>query len=219
MMDLSMGKDEKEFYVVNVKLKEDCKSFVVFFADGHTEEHPFLVHNYNVYIYRMKRQLLDKRESFEDTLKFVASMEVVKEFKTLLYSLAGIILTTNIDMHVALKTIIICLIGIYNAKKAIERLVELLLIKYKLLECAKTAEFVKIMEDFRIDATDPITGREEDWYLFNIGDIDINSNIGALKLFSMGFSDEFKKEESKRISELFKEKHEMSLIKKPKEAK
>ena len=214
-----MGKDEKEYFVVNVKLNEDGKTFVVFYADGHQEEHPFLVHNYNVYIYRMKHQFLDNREKFDDTLKFVRSMKIVEEFKTLLVSLAALIFTTNVPIPNSLKIIIISLIALHNIRRVLEILAELLLIKIKLIESAKTAEFVNIMENFRIDVTDPITGREEDWYLFNIGDVDINSNIEILKLFSLGMSDEFKKKESERITSLLKDKHELNLVKKPKEVK
>ncbi len=219
MMDLSFGKDEKAYYIVNVKLNEDGKNFTVFYADGHTEEHPFLVHNYSVYIYRMKHQFLDNREKYEDTLKFVASMAIVKEAKMLLYSITGLMLMTNVNIPNALKIIMIVLLVLYNLGYALGKAVELLLIKTKLIEFAKTAEFVQMMENFRIDVIDPITGKEEDWYLFNIGDVDINSDIGILKVISMGINDEFKKEEGKRISSLFKDNYEKQLIKVPKEGK
>jgi hypothetical protein len=73
------------------------------------------------------------------------------------------------------------------------------------------------MEKFRIDVIDPATLKEEDWYLFNIGDVDINTNISFLKVMSLGMTDEFKRIESERINELLKEQHEMNLAKKPKE--
>ena len=84
MIDISMGKDEKQYYITNVKMKDDGENFIVFYADGHTEEQEFTAHNYNVYIYRMKHQVLDNRWSYVATQNFVISMAILKAAKALI---------------------------------------------------------------------------------------------------------------------------------------
>ena len=218
MMDISMGKDEKPYYITNVKMKDDGENFIVFYADGHTEEQEFTAHNYNVYIYRMKHQVLDNRWTYIATQNFVASMAIVKAARTFLYSMAGLVLTSNIPMPTVLRVIIVALVMLYNAGYSFKRLLEVLDAHIKLGKYKSLEDFVNMMEDFRIDIVDPVTGHEEDWYLVNIGDIEPSTNIEALKKYSAHITPDFKKKESQRINELIKEKYPKRLLKKPKKA-
>ena len=219
MMDISMGKDEKAYYITNVKMKDDGEHFIVFYADGHTVEHEFSAHNFNVYIYRMKHQILDNRWTYVATQNFIASMAVVKEFRTLMLSITGLFITSSIPMPAVLKAIITIIVVLYNVGYTFKRILEILDAYIKLGKYKSLEDFVNIMEDFRIDIIDPVTGHEEDWYLVNIGDIEPDTNIENLKLKAMTLTPEIKKEEGKRISELIKERFPKRLTKSPKPVK
>ena len=216
MIDISMGKDEKQYYITNVKMKDDGENFIVFYADGHTEEQEFTAHNYNVYIYRMKHQVLDNRWSYVATQNFVISMAILKAAKALIYSSAALFFTSGIPMPPVLRAAIIILAILYNLGYSFKRMLEILDAYIKLGKYKSLEDFVNMMEDFRIDIIDPVTGHEEDWYLVNIGDIEPPTNIEALKNYSAHITPDYKKKESQRIAELIKEKYPKRLLKKPK---
>ena len=218
MIDISMGKDEKAYYITNVKMKDDGENFIVFYADGHTEEQEFTAHNYNVYIYRMKHQVLDNRGAYVTTQEFVITMAILKAAKALIYSSAALFFTSGIQMPPVLRTAIIVLAILYNLGYSFKRMLEILDAYIKLTKYKSLEEFVSIMENFRIDIVDPVTGHEEDWYLFNIGDVTPTTNVEALKNWSTHMTSEYKKAESQRISELIKEKFPKRLIKNIKKA-
>ncbi len=218
MMDISMGKDEKAYYITNVKMKDDGENFIVFYADGHTEEHEFTIHNYNVYIYRMKHQILDNRWSYKSVQQFVISLSVAKELKTLMLSITGLVLASGLPIPNLIKIIMIILVTLYNIGYSFKQLIAIVQAYIKLGMFNSLDEFVNIMEELRIDVKDPITGWDEDWYLINIGDIRPDTNIEAIKQKAKLLTTDDKKNESQKINQMIKEKFAKRLVKAPKQA-
>jgi hypothetical protein len=200
MMDVSLGKQEKEMYIVDVRLNEAGKSYIVTYADGRQEEQDFSVHNFCAYQYRMKQQFLDNKGKFVDTMEYMKCQEIIKEFKTILYSSAALMFMSTIPIPQVLNIIIISLLGIYNAGCAIARLFRIWLYR-KLRQGADNVEqFVREMEHFTIEVTDPNTGKKEDWYYYNISDANPYTVPEMLKYLHSIFTDEYKEAEGKRIS-------------------
>ena len=204
MMDVSLGKQEKEMYIVDVSLNEENKSYVVTYADGRQVEDDFSVHNYGAAQYRMKQQFLDNKGKFVDTMEFMQCQEVVKEFKTIMYSMAGVVFSTGIYMPEVVRTIFLSLLGIYNAGRALTSLYKIWMFR-KLKQGADNVEqFVREMEHFTLDVVDPNTGKVDDWYYYNISEANSYTDPETLKDLAGKFTEEYKREESKRISEVLR---------------
>ena len=204
MMDVSLGKQEKEMYIVSVRLNEAGKSYIVTYADGHQVEESFSVHNYCAYQYRMKQQFLDNKGKFVDTLEYMQAVEIIKEFKTIILSMAGVVLVTGVNTPKILEVIVLSLIGIYNAGSIISKLIKIWIYRKLKQGANNVEEFVREMEHYTIPVIDPNTGKEEDWYYYNISDAYPYTDPKTLQFLSAVFTDEFKKEESERISKALK---------------
>ena len=200
MMDVSLGKQEKEMYIMDVRLNENHKSYVVTYADGRQVEDDFSVHNFGAAQYRMKQQFLDNKGKFTDTMEFLQCQEVIREFKTIIYSMAGVVFMTGLNIPDVLHTIFLSLIGIYNAGSALASLYKIWMFR-KLSKGADNVEkFVREMEHYTLDVVDPNTGKEDDWYYYNISDVNAYTDPATLEELASKFTKEYKEEESKRIS-------------------
>ena len=206
MMDVSLGKQEKEVYIVDVRLNEENKSYVVTYADGRQVEDDFSVHNFSAAQYRMKQQFLDNKGKFVDTMDYLKCQAIIKEFKTILYSMAGVMFATSLNLDEVALTIFLAVVGIYNAYSALSNLLKIWGY-WKLKKGANNVEkFVREMERYTLEVEDPNTGRKDDWYYYNISDAGAAVDIKLLGELKEMFTDEYKEEESKRISELLKKK-------------
>ena len=61
-------------------------------------------------------------------------------------------------------------------------------------------KFVREMEHYTLDVVDPNTGKEDDWYYYNISDVNAYTDPATLEELASKFTKEYKEEESKRIS-------------------
>ena len=204
MMDVSLGDREKEVYIVDVRLNEEDKTYVVTYADGRKTEDEFSVHNFAAAQYRMKQQFLDNKGKFVDTMEYLQCQEIVKEFKTIIYSMAGVMFATSLNLDEVALTIFLSVVGLYNAYKALSSLFKLWMCQKSKKGANNVEKFVREMEHYTLDVEDPNTGRIDEWYYYNISDVNPSTDLKELERLSKIFTPEYKEEESKRIGELLR---------------
>ena len=63
MIDLTLKKEDKDNFIVNVRLNDDG-TYTVTYASGREVTSPFTVHNYQVELFRMERAFNDKEKEY-----------------------------------------------------------------------------------------------------------------------------------------------------------
>lgn len=212
-MDISTSLEDKKYYVVDVSLADDTDEYIVTYADGHQVKLPFTVHNFNAEIYRMRSQFLESKDKYVEAISALAAKTVNDEIKTLLFSLVGVVLTTNMDLPVVMKTILILTVVLLAIRRSLNNYSRLYLVGNSMEAVEKTEEFIEIMDRFKIEVVDPLTNKKEDWFWYNLSKIEPKTNVNALKLLSLAFTPEIKEEEGEKISKLLLERHESISLK------
>ncbi|MBQ4030758.1 MAG: hypothetical protein II625_03275 [Bacilli bacterium] len=211
MIDLSTTEEEKGRYVTAVHLKEDSSNYVVTYADGHEEEHPFTIHNFNAEIYRMRDQFFAKKDRYMETLTRLCVKSVGKEVKTLLLSLIGIVFTVSIPLPVVLKIITVLLIILFDIFKILSSKVERGLLIIQMLGIENTEKYIEMMDKFKIDVTNPHNGEKEEWFMYSLNEVGPETNVDLLRFIAEKMPEQMKQEEGGRLSEHFKEIYERQL--------
>ncbi len=200
MIDLSSSEKEKESYVTGVELNDDCTEFITTYADGHTEKHPFSIHNYNVEIYRMVNQFNSRKNQKIELLLEKLVKLVGKKVKTMILSLIGVVFTVAVPLAGIYKIIAILLIVLYNIKLELENRKKIGEINESLSKLRNTQMCIELLENFKVDVTDPRTGRQEEWFLIDPSIFDGKVNPFAMVAMSSAMTPEVKEIEGQRIS-------------------
>ncbi len=215
MIDLSSSSIEKKCYITNVSLDGDGTSYIVRYADGHQETHPFSVHNYNAVLHHMKEQFLSKKDRYIDQINEETTKLVRNELVTLTYVVASTIMfsganTTDLEKLLGISLFLLLASGVtlYQRKKIRE-------MRMKIGAVKKTEDFLNIMESFKIPVIDPNNGREEEWYMYNLSDVSSRSNVDLIRKIAESYTPELRMQEGERLSEIFKENYEKRLRKVP----
>ena len=211
MMDLSTSENEKKCWVTAVKLKEDSSNYIVTYADGHEEERPFTIHNYNAEIYRMREQFFAKKDRYMETLTRLCVKSVGKEVKTILLSLIGIVFTVSIPLPTVLKVITILLFILFDVFKILSGKLERGIMGIQMLGIENTERYIKMMDKFKIDVTNPHNGETEEWFMYSLNEVGPETNVNLLGFIAEMMPDKMKQEESERLSQYFKELYEREL--------
>ena len=215
MIDLSSSSIEKKCFITNVSLDGEGTSYIVTYADGHQEIHPFSVHNYNAVLHHMKEQFLNKKDRYvdqinEDTLKLIH-----EELVTLSYSIATIVLISGANLTDLKKLLFISIFLAIVSATSLYQMKKIREMKMKVGAVKKTEDFLKIMESFKIPVVDPNNGHEEEWYMYNLSDVSSRSNVDLIKKIADSYTPELRTKEGERLSEIFKENYEKKLRKVP----
>ena len=202
MIDLSSSEKEKESYVTGVELNDDCTEYITTYADGHTEKHPFSIHNYNVEIYRMINQFNSRKNQKIELLLEKLVKLVGKKVKTMILSLIGVVFTVAVPLANIYKLITILLIVLYNIKLELENRKKISEIGDSLAELKSTEMCIELLEKFKVDVTDPRTGRQEEWFLIDPSIFNGKMDPIVMALMSTAMTPEVKEAEGQRISAL-----------------
>lgn len=185
MLDLSKYIEDKDSYISKVAISEDFKKFKVIYASGREEENDFSIHNYQVYLYRMEQQYRENVGQY----KREVSGEFFKEFKSsLIWSIVdviGIIFQCNLDTPMWSKIIFIlmfCLAIVSNFMKVSSKMAEC---KYKMNKAVIVESYLANKENFAMDVKDPVSGREEKWYVVDVNDLENFNSEFELMLVSI----------------------------------
>jgi len=206
MEDLTFREKDKKDFITGIELNDDVKSFNVVYADGHKETKEFsTVHNFNVYLHQMKEQFYRYERDFTKFMHEWVKDSVIKSLVELVLSLEAIIITSRIAPDGIVKTIIIILTILFSLGYLGHKLKEIAAAGISLGYLNNVEEFISIQEKLKVPVTDPATGRKDDWYLANLSDVNIDSNIGLYKLYASSLEDdEVKEEESLRLTRILK---------------
>ena len=63
MVDLTLNKEDKDTYIIDLILNED-NTYTVTYASGRVETYPFSIHNYQVELFRMEEQVKKYGDSY-----------------------------------------------------------------------------------------------------------------------------------------------------------
>ena len=63
MFDFTLNKEDKDSYIVDVRLNEN-ETYTVTYASGREETNPFTIHNYQVELFRMEGQFNEYNEEY-----------------------------------------------------------------------------------------------------------------------------------------------------------
>ncbi|MDE5888857.1 MAG: hypothetical protein K2H20_02435, partial [Bacilli bacterium] len=206
MIDLTTREKDKNNFITKVYLKEDTPKYCVQYASGRIEEYDFTIHNFNASLSLMEQQYHAYKEEFFYKKAKEANLAAINKLKEGVLALVGIVLTTCVDMSIAIKILMSLLIVVcsvfYQKSKTKEnaacgRAIDVLAI---------TEKFLANKEQFRISVTDPITNTEEDWYLLTLTDIEAIENKLQVTLIGSAITEEIKEEESKNVVATLKKK-------------
>lgn len=172
MVDLSKYAEDKDSYILRTEINDDFSKFKVIYASGREEEFDFSIHNYQVYLYRMEEQF----NRYSKCYRREIGMEYTKEMKSaMLWSLvdiASIFVTCNMDFAIGGKIVlafIAVLALLHNVSKvgmAKQRL------QQKAMKTVVVESYIANREKFAVDVKDPVSGREEKWYVIDFNSLD-----------------------------------------------
>ena len=205
-MNLTSNEEESKEFITKVEVNDDLETYTITYGDGHQTINRFdSIHNFNVHIHKMVDQYYRYRKDVsEEMLKWFKN-SVINGLIDLILSLEAIFITTKFVPEGVLKTIMLLLIiaiGIgYELAKVRDIIVSSLTLGY--LDDVK--KFIDIQERLKVQVEDPNTKRKEDWYIANLSNIDLGTNIELYEKYAQMLNiPEIKEEESLRITKTLK---------------
>ena len=206
MLDLSKYANDKDSYIVSVAIDELFDKFKVTYASGKVEEHDFSIHNYQVYILRMEEQFHLYKKDYEKDLNEQFTEEVKKCVITNVVTMMGIAITCGFDIHLAIK-ILLAFVGslfvIYNLNKVANKRKEVITEADK---AAMVEVLIQHKKDIELNVVDPVTGREEKWYMVDVNNIEQFTSAYELAMYAMPYRvPQVKEEMEKDMTQAFKD--------------
>ena len=202
MFDLTLNKEDKDSYIVDVHLN-DNGTYTVKFASGIEENFEFSIHNFQVELYRMEEQFEKYGKDYLDIvypnggirtgiLTMLLVVDVVA-FKNMLeegFTFSGVWCLAY-GMYVLLSR------GIPQIKQ------RKLFVEAK-KKIAILKKYLENKEELKIQVTNPYTDKEEDWYLVNLSNIDRFNDVKEYDQYISGLTEDKKRAEARKLSLKFK---------------
>lgn len=198
MFDLTLLKEDKEFYIVDVFLNDDG-TYTVKYADGKIEVYPFSIHNFQVELHRMEEQFSKYGQDYLERAYpnggiragLLAMLFVVDAvaFKTMLeegFTFTGVWCLAY-GMYVILSR------GIPQLKQRklfVEGKKKIGIMKY----------YLEHKDGFKVNVVDPSNGKDAEWYLVDLASIDNFVEEAELSEYLDGLTPEVKREKAEEIS-------------------
>ena len=206
MEDITIREKDQKDYITRIELNDDVKSFKVIYADGHEETKEFTsVHNYNVYLHLMKDQFRRYEKDYTKFLHERIKDALFKGLVELVLSLEAIIITSRTMDTGLLQTAIIVLTVAFSLGYLGKKLKEISFAGNSLGYLNDVEKFISLQEKIKVPITDPVTGKEDYWYLGNLSDINYDSKVGLYEYYASSLEDEeVVEEESARIMGMLK---------------
>ena len=206
MEDITVRERDKKDFITKVLFDDSYKSFKVVYADGHIEEKEFTtVHNFNVYLHQMKEQFYRHEADFSKKMLEWIKDSIFKGLVELVLSIEAIILTSRLMDPGILKTAIIILTILFSLGYLGHKVKEIASAGLGLDYLNTVEKFIDIQEKIKIPVTDPKTGKEDNWYLASLSNVDLLTDISIYEHFATALQDdEIKQEQSEIFSKALK---------------
>lgn len=202
MFDLTLNKEDKDSYIVDVHMNDDG-TYTVKFASGREETFEFSIHNFQVELYRMEEQFENYGKDYLDRVYPAGKMRTallgmllvvdIMAFKNMLeegFTFSGVWCLAY-GMYVLLSR------GIPQFKQR-----KLYVEAKKKIEVLK--KYFENREELKVQVINPYTDSEEDWYLVDLGNIDQFADVKEYDSYVSSLTPLKKKEEAHSLSLKFK---------------
>ena len=200
MIDLTLKKEDKDSYITNVILNEN-HTYTVTYASGREETSPFSIHNYQVELYRMENSF---KEHGDEYVKRIWNNGPIRAYILGLLLVAdGLYISTIVKNGANVFNIIFLgLMLLQQVPRFIEFFVGLkkYLLAKKKVELYKT--YLENKNQFRIPVKDS-NGRDEDWYLVDLANIDLFENVKELNDYLLTLTPSVKEEQGISLTKKF----------------
>ena len=201
MLDLTLKKEDKDSYITNVKYNEDG-TYTVTYASGREETNPFSVHNYQVELFRMERQFNEYNEEY---VQRIWNNGPIRAFLlgTLLIADAFYISYICDSGPNVFNILLLSLMVLQQVPRFIDFFIGLkkYLFAKKKVEVIK--EYLGNKNQFSVPVEDK-NGREEDWYLVDLGNIDQFEDVKSLNDYVLTLTPEVREEQGISFTKKFK---------------
>lgn len=200
MIDLTLKKEDKDSYITNLRLNEE-HTYTVTYASGREETCPFSIHNYQVELYRMENSL---KEYGDEYVKRIWNNGPMRAYILGLLLVAdGLYISTIVKNGANVFNIIF--LGLIILQQ-VPRFIEFFVGLRKHLLAKKKVELYKIYlenkDQFKIPVKD-YNGRDEDWYLVDLGNIDQFDDVKALNDYLLSLTPSVKEEKGISLTKKF----------------
>ena len=200
MIDLTLKKEDKDSYITNLRLNEE-HTYTVTYASGREETCPFSIHNYQVELYRMENSL---KEYGDEYVKRIWNNGPMRAYILGLLLVAdGLYISTIVKNGANVFNIIF--LGLIILQQ-VPRFIEFFVGLRKHLLAKKKVELYKIYlenkDQFKIPVKD-YNGRDEDWYLVDLGNIDQFEDVKALNDYLLSLTPSVKEEKGISLTKKF----------------
>lgn len=201
MFDFTLNKEDKDSYIVDVRLNED-ETYTVIYASGREETSSFSIHNYQVELFRMERQFNEYNEEY---VKRIWNNGPIRAYLIAMMLVADAFYL-NYICDVGPNVVNILLLSLMVLQQ-IPRIIDFFngLIKYvrakKKVELYK--EYLANKNQFSVPVEDKL-GRKEDWYLIDLANIEQFEDVKALNDYALTLTPEVKEEQGISLTKKFK---------------
>ena len=201
MFDFTLNKEDKDSYIVDVRLNED-ETYTVIYASGREETNPFSIHNYQVELFRMERQFNEYNEEY---VRRIWNNGPIRAYLIAMMLIADAFYI-NYICDVGANVVNILLLSLMVLQQ-IPRIIDFFngLIKYvrakKKVELYK--EYLANKNQFSVPVEDKL-GRKEDWYLIDLANIDQFEDVKGLNDYALTLTPEVKEEQGISFTKKFK---------------
>ena len=201
MFDFTLNKEDKDSYIVDVRLNED-ETYTVIYASGRQETNPFSIHNYQVELFRMERQFNEYNEEY---VRRIWNNGPIRAYLIAMMLIADAFYI-NYICDVGANVVNILLLSLMVLQQ-IPRIIDFFngLIKYvrakKKVELYK--EYLANKNQFSVPVEDKL-GRKEDWYLIDLANIDQFEDVKGLNDYALTLTSEVKEEQGISFTKKFK---------------
>lgn len=206
MINMALNDKDKEDYIIGVSFLELGEKLKIIYADEHVEIEDFSLLRLNEIWRKMERQF----ETYKDTyckVCYERSLKaILKSLGEAILAIGAVYFTTNLDMPLILKGLIIIFIAFssiyYQRIWSLENKISNYMInKVNIIE-----EFINNKDKFKIRIVNPQDGLEYDWYLLTLSGIDEITDVRTLNLIGKSLTTEVKEDEKKNTERFLSKK-------------
>ncbi len=147
MLDMCEYESEQPSFITDLKLEDD--KIIVTYADGHTTEEPYTLHNFNLY----RDRLVDQATNFTERTINSCGVDWIKEqakrVAGLILGITGLYFLYNLDIHIIMKILITVLVIAGEAVLFFYTHLYLNALEDDSLEAFAYQEYLKHLDNFR----------------------------------------------------------------------
>ena len=184
MLDMTTNKQEKETFIVNLMLSLKQNKFIVQYANGNKEEHPFTIEEYNKYLILLEQQFFKfKKDYIEKNRKTKVKILYSQLIETVV-AITGVAISMNIGLSTEIESLLVTLIAIFSIYYQGLQNNKFDECNFEIYTTNLVEEFIKRKEEFKINLKDEETNDTTAWYAINLGNIWQISSVRELNEYN-----------------------------------